>query len=144
METHVNVVRGACLRHAGRGSGAGQEGGGGDCDGDVQDHGLTAAQFQAACADLANEKDFGEFKKLADNEGLSSAVYSRYCCMCVCLCVVCDHQRTSLFAHHASFSPACTTYNVESMMSKTLKIAPQEQTKKLRLLGFAAREDTRH
>lgn len=91
METHVNVVRDACLRHAGRGgSGEGQEGGGGDCDGDMQDHGLTAAQFQAACADLTKEEDFGEFKKLADNEGLSSAVYSRYCMhACVCLCVLC-------------------------------------------------------
>lgn len=79
METHVNVVRDACLRHAGStssstsNSGEGQEGG----DGQVQDSGLTAAQFQAACADLAKEEDFGEFKKLADNEGLSSAVYSR-------------------------------------------------------------------
>ncbi len=77
METHVNVVRDACLRHAGSssssGSGEGQE----RDDGQVQDSGLTAAQFQAACADLAKEKDFGEFKKLADNEGLSSAVYSR-------------------------------------------------------------------
>lgn len=76
METHVNVVRDACLRHAGSSSsssGGGQERG----DGQVQDNGLTAAQFQAACADLAKEKDFGEFKKLADNEGLSSAVYSR-------------------------------------------------------------------
>lgn len=83
VETHVNVVRDACLRHAGRGSGEGQEGGGGDgdCGGDVQDHGLTVAQFQVACADLAKEEDFGEFKKLADNEGLSSAVYSR--CVCV-------------------------------------------------------------
>lgn len=72
VETHVNVVRDACLRHAGRGSWAG-----GDGDGDVMDHGLTAAQFQAACADLAKEEDFGDFKKLADNEGLSSAVYSR-------------------------------------------------------------------
>eukprot|EP00903_Cladosiphon_okamuranus_P018042 g16603.t1 len=80
VETHVNVVRDACLRHTGRGSGEGQEGGGGGDDGDydrdVQDQGLTVDQFQAACADLAKEEDFGEFKKLADNEGLSSAVYS--------------------------------------------------------------------
>ncbi|CAN0367543.1 unnamed protein product [Ectocarpus sp. 12 AP-2014] len=65
VETHVKVVRDACLRHAGRGSGGGAE-----------DDGLTAAQFQAACADLAKEDDFAEFQKLADNDGLSSAVYS--------------------------------------------------------------------
>ena len=86
VETHVNVVRDACLRHAGRGGGAGQEGGGSDGggDGDVHDHGLTAAQFQAACADLAKEDDFMEFRKLADSEGLSSAVYSR---LLLCLSV---------------------------------------------------------
>ncbi|CBN79889.1 conserved unknown protein [Ectocarpus siliculosus] len=65
MSVGFKVVRDACLRHAGRGRGGGAE-----------DDGLTAAQFQAACADLAKEDDFAEFKKLADNDGLSSAVYS--------------------------------------------------------------------
>lgn len=80
METHVNVVRDACLRHAGHGSAEEQE----EVDGVLHDHGLTAAQFQAACADLAREEDFGEFKKLADNEGLSSAVFSRCGCWVAC------------------------------------------------------------
>ncbi|CAM9361413.1 unnamed protein product [Scytosiphon promiscuus] len=79
VETHVNVVRDACLRHAGRrvthGEGRGNGGGDADVDGS-EDGGLTPEQFQAACEDLAKNDDFAEFKKLAENEGLASAVFS--------------------------------------------------------------------
>lgn len=59
------MVKDACLRHFGQG---------GANAGD----GLTATQFQAACADLASKKEFGNFKELAENKGLAGAVYSRY------------------------------------------------------------------
>ncbi|CAM9752482.1 unnamed protein product, partial [Laminaria digitata] len=63
VESQVNVVRDACLRHFGQGGV------------DVGD-GLTAAQFQAACLDLAKEKDFENFSELAEDKGLAAAVYS--------------------------------------------------------------------
>ena len=64
VESQVNVVRDACLRHFGQGGV------------DVGD-GLTAAQFQAACLDLSKEKDFENFRELAEDKGLAAAVYSR-------------------------------------------------------------------
>ena len=64
VESQVNVVRDACLRHFGQG-------------GVDKGDGLTAAQFQAACLDLAEEKDFENFRELAEDRGLSEAVYSR-------------------------------------------------------------------
>ncbi|CAM9197640.1 unnamed protein product [Pylaiella littoralis] len=90
VETHVNVVRDACLRHAtpsssssGGGSGDGVRSGQEQEQETKEQRGaaeegrvLTVAQFQAACADLAGDEEFGEFKKLAENDGLSSAVFS--------------------------------------------------------------------
>ncbi|CAN0391030.1 unnamed protein product, partial [Hapterophycus canaliculatus] len=70
------VVRDACLRHAGRRVVVGGQERGGSGVAAPEDGGLTAEQFQAACEDLAKQADFGEFQKLADNDGLSSAVFS--------------------------------------------------------------------
>lgn len=74
VESQVNVVRDACLRHFGQGGV------------DVGD-GLTAAQFQAACSDLAKEKDFENFSELAGDKGLAAAVYSR-CAVCLFVCLL--------------------------------------------------------
>lgn len=63
VASDVNVVKDACLRHFGQGA-------------KVED-GLTEAQFKSACADLANEKGFGNFRELAEDKGLAAAVYSR-------------------------------------------------------------------
>lgn len=63
VASDVNVVKDACLRHFGQGA-------------KVED-GLTEAQFMSACADLADEKGFGNFGELAEDKGLAAAVYSR-------------------------------------------------------------------
>lgn len=64
MESDVRMVSDAFRRHMGQGGKAGEEG-------------LTEAQFQAACVDLARQKGFSHFKELAGDDGLAAAVYSR-------------------------------------------------------------------
>lgn len=66
VESSVRVVRDAYQRQLAA------------ADKETQAGGLTAEQFQAACKELSNEKGFRNFKELAEDNGMSAAVYSRY------------------------------------------------------------------